>query len=359
MQYSIAPLDFQRDFPGFVQLSQAIYGTRAVTSKAMYQWLFAENIYIPQGIHLLHIARDKDKVIASDGLIPVPLFIAGKRYLAAWSVKTMTHPDYQRRGIFRALTEYSLARARELGIHLILGFANANSYPGYAKFGWDFLLERKAVIRLLDIKANLAKSLLPLPLATQGNNLFQWIDGRRVAAMARKAGSVKTVILSSAPPASEAIWREMKDSFTVLVQRDYPYFHWRYNLRPGQDYKFVLALEEDKPRAMLIFRATSRGTCIIVDYLGPSSSPCLPALLLATIEYCRSKGQRHILNSSGRAFDNNLGSFGFKPLKNALANNMLIACPLADIDLSPLKAEDNWFFSYGDSELDIDLQPGS
>ena len=135
MKYPISQLDFQRDFSGFVALSQSIYGTRAVTNKEMYQWLFAENIYNPRGIHLLHIARDKERVIASDGLIPVPLCIAGKRYLAAWSVKTMTHPDYQRQGIFRAMTEYSLARARELAFSWS-GFRNSNSYPGYAKFGW-------------------------------------------------------------------------------------------------------------------------------------------------------------------------------------------------------------------------------
>ena len=359
MKYPISQLDFQRDFSGFVALSQSIYGTRAVTNKEMYQWLFAENIYNPRGIHLLHIARDKERVIASDGLIPVPLCIAGKRYLAAWSVKTMTHPDYQRQGIFRAMTEYSLARARELGIQLVLGFANSNSYPGYAKFGWHSLLERRAVIRPLDIKAHLAKYLLARPLAAMGNNLFQRIDDRRIAALAKEAGSVETAILSAAPPATQEIWDEMKDSFAVLVQRDYPYFHWRYNLRPGQDYKFVVALEGDKPVAMLIFRTTSRGACFIVDYLGPAKSRQLPALVLATIKYCRSKGLRHILNSSGRVFDTCLRKFAFKPLKNALANNMFIACPLADIDLSPLRREDNWFFSYGDSELDIDLQPGS
>lgn len=357
MQYPVSQLDFQGDFSGFVQLSQSIYGKRAVTNKEMYQWLFAKNIYNPHGIHLLHIAKDKDKVIASDGLIPIPFIIAGKRYLAAWSVKTMTHPDYQRQGVFRGMTEYSLARAKELGIQLILGFANSNSYPGYAKFGWDFLMRRQAIIRPLDIKASLAKRPLLRPLATLGNTLFQSIDHRRIAALEREAGSVNTVILPAAPPAIQGIWPEMKDSFALLVERDYPYFHWRYNLRPGQDYRFVLALDGEKTVAMLIFRETSRGACIIVDYLGPSRSPGLPALLLATIKFCRQKALRHILNSSGRVFDNYLRKFGFKPLGTDLANNMLIACPLGDVDLAPLRSEDNWFFSYGDSELDIDLQP--
>lgn len=357
MKYPISPLDFQRDFAGFVALSHAIYGRRAVTDKAMYQWLFAGNIYNPKGVHLFHIARDKDKVIASDGLLPVPLLIAGKRYLAAWSVKTMTHPDYQRQGIFRAMTEYSLGRARELGIHLILGFANSNSYPGYEKFGWDFLLERRAVLRPLDIEASLLKQPLFKPLAGMGNSLYQIWDRRRIAALAKGADAIETAILPAAPPAAEAIWSQMKDSFAVLVERNYPYLHWRYNQRPCQDYKFVLARDGDKPLAMLVFRITDRRSCIIVDYLGPPRSPALPALLYKTIQYCQVKAIRHILNSSGSIFDNCLRQYGFKPLTAALANNMLIACPITEIDLAPLQTEANWFFSYGDSELDIDLQP--
>lgn len=357
MKYPISQLDFQGDFAGFVQLSRAIYGRRAVTDKAMYQWLFSENIFNPQGGHLLHIARDKDKVIASDGLLPVPLRIAGKRYLAAWSVKTMTHPDYQRQGIFRAMTEYSLARAKELGIHLILGFANSNSYPGYEKFGWDFLLERRAVLRPLDIQANISRLPLLKPLAGIGNCLYQSWDKGRIAALAKEAGHVETAILPAAPSSVEVIWSQMQDSFAVLVERSYPYLRWRYNQRPRQDYKFVLARDRDKPLAMLVFRITDRGSCIIVDYVGAPRSPGLPALVYKTIQYCRDKGIRHILNSSGSVFDNCLRQFAFKPLRAALANNMLIACPLEDIDLTPLTTEANWFFSYGDSELDIDLQP--
>ena len=61
MKYPISQLDFQRDFTSFIELSQAIYGERAVTDQALYQWLFADNIYNPNGNHLFHVARDGDK----------------------------------------------------------------------------------------------------------------------------------------------------------------------------------------------------------------------------------------------------------------------------------------------------------
>lgn len=358
VEYPISQLEFQRDFTSFIELSQTIYGERAVTDQAMYQWLFAGNVYNPKGNHLFHVARDGDKVIASDGLLPVPVLIGGQRHLAAWSIKTMTHPDYQRRGIFRSMTEYSLARARNLGIQLILGFANSESYPGYEKFGWTFLLERRAALRPLDIQSGLAKRGLFKPLARMGNSLYQSWDRRRIAALAKEAGAIEAVILPAAPPAVEAIWSGMRTAFAQLVERNYQYIHWRYNQRPRQDYKFVLAGNVDNPLAMLIFRITDSKACIIVDYLGPRQSPALPALFHKTIQHCREKAVRHILISSGSAFDSSLNQYGFEPLTAPLSNNMFIACPLVEnMDLAALQTEANWFFSYGDSELDIDLQP--
>lgn len=359
MKYPISQLDFDRDFASFVDLSRAIYGDKAVTDEAMFRWLFEKNIYNPQGSHFFHVAKDGDRVVASDCLMPVPLQIKGKRYLAAWSIKTMTHPDYQRQGIFRAMTEHNIARARELGIDVILGFANANSYPGYKKFGWDVLVERRAVIRPLDIKGSLAKKKGLGPLAGVGNTLYRSLDRRRLAALASKVGDYQTEIYDTASQVSE-IWPRMQATIPVLIERDQRYIDWRYNQRPGHDYKFALARGKKEAEALLIFRHNhTNDSCIIIDYVGAPRSEALPSLMLTTIRHCLDHNLRYIINSSGSLFDDYLNDhFGFKYLTSPLANNMFIACRLNPaIALETLKKETNWFYSYGDSELDIDLSP--
>lgn len=360
MKYPISQLDFERDFVSFVDLSHAIYKDNAVTDEAMYRWLFEKNIYNPQGAHFFHVAKDGDRVVASDCLMPVPLQIKDKKYLAAWSIKTMTHPEYQRQGIFRAMTEHNIARARELGIDVILGFANANSYPGYKKFGWDVLVERRAVIRPLDIKNSLAKRKVLGSFAGVGNSLYKNMDRRRLASLASKAGSYTAEIYPLAPQSSHGIWPQMQATVPVLVERDFKYFEWRYNQRPGQDYKYVVARSKDSAEAMLVFRHNhSNSSCIIIDYVGALHSEALPALMLTTIQHCLAHNLRYIINSSGSVFDDYLNDhFGFKYLTAPLANNMFIACRLnEEIALESLQEETNWFYSYGDSELDIDLQP--
>lgn len=52
------------------------------------------------------------------------------------AVDTSTHPDFQRRGVFRALTEAGLERAAEEKIDLIFNTPNAKSGAGYLTMGW-------------------------------------------------------------------------------------------------------------------------------------------------------------------------------------------------------------------------------
>jgi hypothetical protein len=51
-------------------------------------------------------------------------------------VDTATHPDFERRGIFRKLTNEAVDLAREDGYDLIFNTPNARSGAGYVTMGW-------------------------------------------------------------------------------------------------------------------------------------------------------------------------------------------------------------------------------
>lgn len=356
MKYPITPLDFARDFDSFVQLSRAIYGDNAVTDQDMYRWLAPGNIYNPGGQHLFHVAKDGDKVVASDCLQPAPLIIKGKRYLAAWSIKTMTHPDYRRQGIFTAMTQFNIAKARETGVDVILGFANANSFPGYKKFGWDVLFERRAVLRPLDIREPLRRKIKLNVAATLLNSGFRAWDSLR-------RGRTKIHTIShhnQVPQESQALWPAMEEDFPVLVERVWSYLDWRYNQRPRHDYQALLAKKKNKPAGLLIYRfRAANSSCILVDYVGPADLAVICDLMLALAEISLKHNIRYIISSSGETFDTLLEKkLHFRRLAAPMANNMFIACILnPQLDRDALAETANWFYSYGDSELDIDLQP--
>ncbi len=76
--------------------------------------------------------------IAFYGVIPCLVRWEGKVILAAQSSDTMTHPNFQRQGLFHSLAIKTYALAKENGIQFIFGFPNQNSYPGFVKLQWQF-----------------------------------------------------------------------------------------------------------------------------------------------------------------------------------------------------------------------------
>lgn len=78
-----------------------------------------------------------DAPVASYSVAPVELVIDGVEIRTALSMTTMTHPDWQGRGLFPRLATEAYAEAERLGIAGIWGFPNAKSHPIFvAKLGW-------------------------------------------------------------------------------------------------------------------------------------------------------------------------------------------------------------------------------
>jgi GNAT superfamily N-acetyltransferase len=63
---------------------------------------------------------------------------------AVRAVDTVTHPDYQGRGIFSLLTKRSLEELDDMGVGFVFNTPNEKSRPGYLKMGWQ-LVERLPV----------------------------------------------------------------------------------------------------------------------------------------------------------------------------------------------------------------------
>ena len=84
------------------------------------------------------IVYNKDgQPVAYYGVIPCFIQYKKEIILAAQSADTMTHPKHRYKGMFVELSHRTFDLCRELGIRLIFGFPNQNSYHGAVKkLGW-------------------------------------------------------------------------------------------------------------------------------------------------------------------------------------------------------------------------------
>ena len=82
------------------------------------------------------MAYNNEIPIAYYGVIPCFVQSSTEIILAAQSADTMTHPEFRFKGMFMELSNKTFELCRQLGIRLVFGFPNQNSYHGAIKLGW-------------------------------------------------------------------------------------------------------------------------------------------------------------------------------------------------------------------------------
>ena len=112
----------------------------------IFKWKFPENSPIRTGF----VALDGDRVIGFKGYFINYYTLGGSSKIAVAILSdSVTHPEYQRRGIFKNLTEYSLTYYKQNGLDCMLALtSNEKASSGYIKLGWEPLAHRAIRLKL-------------------------------------------------------------------------------------------------------------------------------------------------------------------------------------------------------------------
>ena len=358
---TIRPIDLTTEFEEFEELSVLSFGQGVNPNLSMYRWLFDENPYDPPCGNLMFVMRDEDtdgKMIASDGLIPFDLQLADRTIRAAHSVKSMTHPDYTRQGIFRAMTQNSLERGKENGVQVVLGFANASSYPAYRKFGWTTLFEREVYVFPADITNKAAGMLKSRALAKLANGVFQGIS--KLKRPRGNAADLTVRRFSSIPDDAGAVWEKYRGKYKNCIVRDLTYLRWRYDGRPDASYETLMLYDGGEPAGFLVLRRSVANrkpmVCVAENFTDPGNERYVSALAEAVIGYCYDEKVDYAVVCSGLygLYDSVFRRYGFLPQKGQ--GTVVIARSLdPSISEEALTGAACWHMSQGDGESELDL----
>ena len=130
--YKIARLDKAR-LTDLARLHRTVYA--ATPAKSHFQRKYDTRYTGIENIAFL--AYDATgKPVAFYGVIPCFIQCAGQIVLAAQSADTMTHPHHRNKGLFMKLARLTFNLCSEVGIKVVFGFPNQNSYRGLVKLGW-------------------------------------------------------------------------------------------------------------------------------------------------------------------------------------------------------------------------------
>lgn len=118
-----------------------------------FDWKFLQN---PAGKAIGFVAYHEGEVAGFYGVIPEDFMVGGEKTVIYQSMDTMTHPDYQRQGLFTNLAKKTYEYLIETdGDVFIIGFPGETSHPGFVKkLGWkditfiDYLILNRTIFRV-------------------------------------------------------------------------------------------------------------------------------------------------------------------------------------------------------------------
>ena len=239
------------DETGLLELFATVFGKSR--SLEHWTWQFKRNPYGGPFVSLARRVRGR-AVVGGYSVMPVMLNFLGRPVPACQSVDTAVHPEFRGQRIFEKTATDCYEWCAGLGLQAVVGFPNANSYPGFVRsLGWKRIVFPTAHVLRLGLGDVIRKmgaiGWLGAPLdAIYRLGMWLRLAGRLASARGRARRGDRFQVATSAPAGYEALWNRWKLQEVLSVWKDSKYFAWRYDENPDHQFSYLyLARDAEIP----------------------------------------------------------------------------------------------------------------
>lgn len=227
-----------------------------------WRWRYSRN---PFGEGIIKLVFADGKLIGHYAVTPMDIMVDNRSLRAVFSLHTMTHPDFQKQGIFTFLAEEVYKKCQSEGFSFVYGFPNENSYHGFTnKLGWTGFGKMSSLEKKLDAKTKAASA----------------------------AGNIHGV--DRFDDRVNVLWNKVKAGYRVIVPRTKDYLNWRFAEHPTIEYpKYVITTGGVELSGYVVLKVYRNGNLVkghIVDMLSVDDEHTVKSLLNNAYDYFIEKG---------------------------------------------------------------------
>jgi hypothetical protein len=320
-------------------------------------WEFKNN---PKGFKTL-LATDENAIVGHLSALNREVIIGDREIPASMEVEGVTHPKYQRQGIFVALGRKLLSDMEKEGVALVYGFPNENALPGHRKLHCIELFTLHIMIRPLNFK-NISKmrfsNKILGSLAKFAGKLAFGILYRPKKPQIREGVKIKTI--SKFDRRFDDFWNKVKENQNIILKRDSTYLNWRYTQCPEKQYKIYIAERNNELLAWVVVRVLKRfglNNGAIVDMMGRHNhEDTVHALIQKAVEDFKQIDVDLVACSvpNSNSYDKILKKCGFTTCPESLnpKKEAFIIYPLSTkLNMNLVKNAANWYITWGDTDV--------
>jgi hypothetical protein len=221
----------------------------------VWRWQFVDN---PAGQGYIRLAEDAGTVVGQYAAIPTRFVVDDVERTFAMSCDTMTHPRYQKQGMFVTLARELYADlADRHRVTTVWGFPNDASHPGFVgKLEWFDVHVFPTMVKPLR-SAPVLQRYLKSPALSRLVGAVGDAAWRLVTPAARAPRRATIRPLDGFDERFDALWARHRGVARVVQVRDARYLRWRYLGAPGFDYHPFEVLVQGRLEGFVVLRALS------------------------------------------------------------------------------------------------------
>ena len=345
------------DKKGLLPLTETVYGEVLDKDQWMkyWSWKYKHN---PAGSPIIWFAEVNNKLVGQYPIIPVKMKVGNEVIMGSQMVELMTHPDYQRQGIFLTLAKQALSDAGNKGIDITYGFPNKPAYPGHLKSGYFNVGALSALIKPLNLENILSKYITNrflLRICAVSLNFI--IKGLYRTKNPPEVNGLTITRISAFDERINVLWETVSNDYEISIVRDKEYLNWRYIDMPGVDYAIYLAEKEGQILGYTVLKCEKQQGLIfgrIFDLVVPLGQESIAhSLILKAIDFFKEEKADLVLHRmiGDEAYCKTLRKSGFIYSRFVSRRARFIARPTTPkISEIFLRDPRHWFVQAGDSD---------
>ena len=296
-----------------LSLMRTCFGERKFLNRKWYEWF---NLYCPTGHNRNYVAIDNinGRFVGCYGLLPIKIQINDQIIDGSLCTNVMTHPEYQRRGIFTQMGRHCLANEEKYRSRLTLVVPNQKTYQGHMKMGWRHLADLVFIAKF-SFRNNSFRSKEIQEFDERVDNLIQ----------------------------------EISKHVNFMVIKEHKYLNWRYPQRTDKSYKlFIFERNEDIDGYMVLkhFDAPDGYKKTHIADIMVRSKEAFDDLILAAEHYTIGRDELNCWQTKYSIYEEYFDDNGFIETKN---KDVLIVHINYGEKVEPKPS--NWWFALGDNDV--------
>lgn len=248
----------------------------------LWNWKHVTNYLNPADPEVI-VVTNNGRIIGARPFLLVEIGLGNEKIIAAQHCDTMVHPEYQRRGLFNLMGEFSLRYLKENGYGISYGFANLQSRPGFIKQGYRIIGKTEELFRLLRPRKILSHRFKSMLIGSITGFAYDKLLRNKLDKNARPLESFHAF---AADQFTEELGQvdTLRDGKTVDLVRSEGFLRWRFDSHPEFDYRYITVAREGELVGYAVISARKEDSGLtrglIIDYLVKDNDiTCFQALL--------------------------------------------------------------------------------